>query len=1086
MELYQLLALMCTFGAYAGKCLFGPQCERPCPSGCQPYLPESRSPGTPPYHSSHSTTASQFPLTTAPQDILAMSTTTVKASPFVRFLKSIPTSPRTTTYPPITAYLARLANPTSVRPCHQDTGACLHGCVKGRYGRMCQHSCNSNCSEQNCLQTGECVSGCRRGWYGDTCSTPCSSNCIYQECYQNGICVHGCIDGFYGHSCDARCGKNCLHGCRQNLSTGTFVCQDGCVDGWRGRMCDHKCPVHCLSCHPDIERGSCSSCEQGWSGINCRTPIINHCKVPVEGEKCTSGCSDGFRGLTCKFKCPDFCLRCEQEGNECTLCHPGRYGSRCDKFCDCQQGLCQIETGECIHGSRHQEDEVCIQHEYMLDFNSTHCARHHREKRHIVECTVHCKSSSCSLCDLGWFGEKCTKFCPQNCFSGCNKTGACNNGCHPNYYGVKCELKCPSNCRESSPGQVSCDEQEGHCLAGCIKGWYGDSCNVTCPGNCKSNVCNQYNGKCTNGCKQGWKWSSHLKRCMQESFILLRHVKPKHQPLSCRNEMYGENCESNCSRACINSTCEFSLERNSPVCSSGCVDGYHGQYCENRCPAACLSCSDKSVCISCKPGLYGQTCSETCSSNCKGCWCFRNGTCAKGCIEGYHGQVCEVQCEANCQSCDQTSGRCLSCKPGWCGVNCDQFCSGCKRGICTVDGECPLGCNPGYAGTLCSDSLHENEQPCSALKNAPKRMKRHACQYGCMTSECAECLDGFFGEVCDKICPQNCDGTCNKTTGQCNHSCKKNWGPRCEDECPVNCLEGCHMVSGQCHGGCSKGWHGLRCNQTCPKECFSDICQQYSGKCFQGCTEGWQGDLCNMTCSEGCVNGSCFQNGTCKHGCHSNYTGPLVKCSITCMETGNNCAGNNCHISKSLRGYVCTQGCKDGFAGASCKEKCSGSCATCERYDVLRCKVCACCMYGSECQYNCSETCNNSSCPVCDNRGSCLHGCMEGTWGKQCKGRCSNNCIACDGGKEECTGCRKGLYGKKCSERCSGCQDEECHQNGKCINGCKHGLRGPKCNIASQVPEWTAREAVFAFVVVAMTIIYYGFLWYHAYPRWGN
>ncbi|XP_046566716.1 multiple epidermal growth factor-like domains protein 6 [Haliotis rubra] len=1048
-------------GACAGKCDYGPQCERPCPSGCQHHLPKP-----------HPTTASPFSTTKVPQDDPVFSTTSAP-SPLERFLKTKVSYPKTTTYPPIPPY------PTSVRPCHPDTGACLSGCVKGRYGSLCQHSCSSNCSEQDCLQSGECVSGCRRGSYGDTCNTPCSSSCIYQECHQNGTCALGCIDGFYGHSCDARCGKNCLHhGCRQNSSTGTFVCKDGCVAGWRGRMCQHRCPVHCLSCHPDIERGSCSSCEQGWSGINCKIPIINHCKAPIEGEKCTSGCSDGFCGLTCQLKCPDFCLRCEQEGNECTLCHPGRFGSRCDKFCkDCQQGLCRTDTGECIHGSRQQEDYVCHQHAYMLDFNSTHCARHHREKRHIVQCTDHCQSSSCSVCDLGWFGERCTKFCPQNCFDGCNKTGACN-GCHPNYYGDKCELKCPQNCRESSPGEVVCDEQRGHCLAGCKTGWYGDSCNVICPQNCKRNICNQYNGKCTNGCNLGWKWNSHLKRCLQESFTFLRNVKPKHQPLSCRNQMYGEGCEINCSTSCINSSCEISSERKSPVCSFGCVDGYHGQYCENRCPAGCQSCSDKSVCTSCKPGLYGQTCSDTCSSNCKGCWCFKNGSCAKGCIEGYHGQVCETKCEANCQNCDQTSGKCLSCKPGWCGGNCDVFCGGCKLGICAADGQCPLGCNPGYAGPMCNDSLYENEQPCAKFRNEHTRMKRHACQYGCMTSECATCLDGFYGDLCKKNCPTNCDSTCNKTSGQCDHSCRKNWGPFCEDECPVNCLEGCDMLSGQCYGGCSEGWYGLKCDQTCPKECFSDICYQDSGKCVQGCTKGWQGDLCNMPCSDGCLNGSCFQNGTCELGCYSNYTGLFGKCSVSCIE---NCAGNICHISKPLRSYVCTQGCKDGFAGASCSEKCSGSCKTCEQYDALKCKVCSCSMYGSECQNHCSETCNNSTCPVCDNKGSCRHGCVDGTWGKQCQERCSSNCIACDG-KEKCTRCKNGLYGKRCSEKCSRCQGGDCHQNGTCINGCVHGLKGPKCNIVTNVPEWTGREAVFTVIVVGGTIIYYVFLWRQAAP----
>ncbi|XP_048256181.1 multiple epidermal growth factor-like domains protein 6 [Haliotis rufescens] len=943
---------------------------------------------------------------------------------------------------------------------------------------MCQHACSLNCSELDCLQTGECVSGCVHRVCGEDCNLLCSSNCMYQDCHQNGTCAHGCIDGFYGDSCDSRCGKNCLNDrCRQNSSTGTFFCLDGCVEGWRGLMCQHRCPVHCLSCHPDIERGSCSSCEQGWSGINCKIPIVNQCKAPKEEERCTSGCHDGFHGLTCQLKCPDFCLRCEQDGDECTMCHPGRYGSRCDKFCkDCQQALCQIDTGECVHEAKQEESDVCHQHAYMHDFNSSHCAKHHRQKRHIVECRVHCQSSSCSLCDLGWFGGRCTEFCPHNCHNGCNKTGACD-GCRPNYYGDKCDLECPPNCRDSSPGEVVCDQQLGHCMAGCHTGWYGDLCNMTCPLNCERNICSQHDGKCTNGCKLGWKWNSHLNMCLPVSFTLLKNVQPKHQPSPCRDQTYGERCEITCSTFCINSSCKFSSERNSPVCSLGCVEGFFGPYCQNRCPAACRACSDKSVCSSCKSGFYGTSCLETCSSDCKGCWCYKNGTCAKGCIEGYHGQTCEIPCEANCQSCDQMSGRCLTCRSGWCGLNCDQFCGGCKLGICAEDGQGPLGCNPGYGGRKCNESLYENEQLCFKFKNAQNRKKRHACQYGCLTSECTKCLDGFYGDICSKRCPINCESTCTKTSGLCDHSCKRNWGPICEHKCPLNCQEGCDKSSGHCYGGCKSGWYGQNCSQKCPDNCFSNICNQDTGKCMQGCTNGWQGPLCNMPCSEGCVNQTCFQDGTCKHGCYSNYTGSFGKCSIPCMET---CVGNECTISKPLRAYICTHGCEDGFAGPSCNMKCSRNCVTCEQFNVSRCKDCSCVSYGSECQYRCSETCNNSSCPVCDKQGSCLHGCADGTWGQQCKNRCSSNCIACRSGKEECTRCQKGLYGKKCNKNCSGCQDGDCEQNGKCISGCVRGFKGPACDIVKYVSEWTAGKVVFAIIVLAAAVIYFSFLVYQA------
>ncbi|KAH9490853.1 hypothetical protein Btru_033552, partial [Bulinus truncatus] len=167
-------------------------------------------------------------------------------------------------------------------------------------------------------------------------------------------------------------------------------------------------------------------------------------------------------------------------------------------------------------------------------------------------------------------------------------------------------------------------------------------------------------------------------------------------------------------------------------CQSPCTD-----YCsieDGSCNYICIGYSDPPKCsIACPQNRFGLNCTESCRVNCHNQSCISTSGICYFCEPGYQGRLCDKSCNvstygANCsyncnntcldKKCDSKTGACLKCPPGkygnQCadcpagryGNNCEQNCSAnCKNGtICVnVNGSCPLGCEPGYEGTNCSD-----------------------------------------------------------------------------------------------------------------------------------------------------------------------------------------------------------------------------------------------------------------------------------------------------------------------------------------------------------------------------------------------
>jgi hypothetical protein len=147
---------------------------------------------------------------------------------------------------------------------------------------------------------------------------------------------------------------------------------------------------------------------------------------------------------------------------------------------------------------------------------------------------------------------------------------------------------------------------------------------------------------------------------------------------SCKEKLWGNNCNSNCSEFCSPSQIDGSVkcERFTAVCvENTCLPGYYGRECRNVCNNHCginsigyRTCDiDTGICDvdDCDKTWYGPQCSKACPINCVNQNCNRTGQCVEGCLEGYWGATCQSQCQieltCNDGTCDQSEGTCLEC-----------------------------------------------------------------------------------------------------------------------------------------------------------------------------------------------------------------------------------------------------------------------------------------------------------------------------------------------------------------------------------------------------------------------------------------
>eukprot|EP00105_Crassostrea_gigas_P029092 XP_011450924.1 PREDICTED: multiple epidermal growth factor-like domains protein 10 isoform X2 [Crassostrea gigas] len=425
-----------------------------------------------------------------------------------------------------------------------------------------------------------------------------------------------------------------------------------------------------------------------------------------------------------------------------------------------------------------------------------------------------------------------------------------------------------------------------------------------------------------------------------------------------------------------------------------------------------------------------------------------------GCDQSKYGVDCRSDCPQKCKHyhCDAFNGSCIhGCSDS---QAVSSYCIECKHGTFALNGVC-VNCQ-GH----CKDDAYCNTST-------------GGCDGGCDTHwqgrYCQDCVQGFYGDNCEKQCGEcKIGSTCNTTSGLCPNGCKDNWtppfctecesnryGPNCSNTCG-HCKDGkaCSTVTGACNNGCEYGWVGKQCDTECGDGTYvfddkcvkchglcknSAPCNKSTGNCDNGCNDHWTGNFCNV-----CSDGTYVSEGNC------------VKCQGVCKD----------HAPCNKSTGTCDNGCSDHWTGTFCEEcldgfyntQCSGVCGSCVNGDV-------CEKIGGHCVNGCME---NYQGPLCRD-------CVPGFFGKKCLQKCGKcksgeacNTLSglCPDGCEGhlmppfCKECGPYKYGVNCTLDCGHCKHSvPCSvDTGNCSTGCQNGWSGAHCTVSIHSVADTHRE----------------------------
>mmetsp|Transcript_13097 Transcript_13097/g.24104 ORF Transcript_13097/g.24104 Transcript_13097/m.24104 type:complete len:504 (+) Transcript_13097:118-1629(+) len=335
------------------------------------------------------------------------------------------------------------------------------------------------------------------------------------------------------------------------------------------------------------------------------------------------------------------------------------------------------------------------------------------------------------------------------------------------------------------------------------------------------------------------------------------------------------------------------------------------------------------------------------------------------------GYGCELDCPAQCKMGCDFAGNCLRlphCKH-------TKRVPGDKDIFVNSRGECQSCIHKGDDWRWGENCEHQCPVNCKVSDS------EGACTRG---GSCYSCKDGWFGDACDKPCPDACPRCVQKDhtvpamvkdtylpAGACLRLClNAKWGTQCEHDCPNHCLRqgGVSCSTGICDFGCdSHQFYGASCENKCSPGCKKKQCRQADGVCMKdGCNEGYWGPKCDQKCPDHSVGGcrqadglpkrcekgfypfsqkkngqtvatckhcspnckkkDCSAKGVCKGGCKEGAFDP--KCSSFCPPS---CAGPCDRRETGVADGVC-QACKPGFTGARCDMECHGTCKACKQY----------------------------------------------------------------------------------------------------------------------------------------------------------
>ncbi|KAH3798986.1 multiple epidermal growth factor-like domains protein 10 [Dreissena polymorpha] len=310
------------------------------------------------------------------------------------------------------------------------------------------------------------------------------------------------------------------------------------------------------------------ACEPGYWGDKCKPCSHKGCKC-TNTDNCP-GCIDGYYSdhLLCK-QCTEVCLKCTN-ATICKECKPGYSGNTCQIVCSSTNCICSSQ-GQC---------DRCVEGYHNTLNNCTDKCK--------PNCLTCLDEDTCIACKSGKYAKDCDLNCSRGCIGGvCTfMDGTC--ACAPNFIGDKCEY--------------------------CAPGYYGALCE-TCPLGCFDHICNKLDGTCeangsrTSGCKDGLWNARCTERCRDKCQFCNQ---TNGECLTClTTNVYGCNCDFECSKHCLNQSCSMNGE-----CNLGCATHFFGRKCDIPCPE---NCADRGL-------------SSRCSND--------NGTCMFGCRDGFIGATC--------------------------------------------------------------------------------------------------------------------------------------------------------------------------------------------------------------------------------------------------------------------------------------------------------------------------------------------------------------------------------------------------------------------------------------------------------------
>ena len=352
--------------------------------------------------------------------------------------------------------------------------------------------------------------------------------------------------------------------------------------------------------------------------------------------------------------------------------------------------------------------------------------------------------------------------------------------------------------------------------------------------------------------------------------------------------------------------------------------------------------------------------------------------------------------------------------------------------------------------------------------DCPDNCYDNKCDNG--TLKCESCIEGYYSDFCDKICPvKNCI-KCEQDDGKCidcdsnfkliDNTCCENFCKKCNDDgclecedldkygqkcsnCPSNCKSiqderKCEQESGKCYS-CNKGKWGDECDKTCNSGCDlnQNNCEQESGKCYS-CNKGKWGDECDKNCNSGCDlnQNNCEQNtGDCI--CKDNYYGKTCEneCDINCKDC--NKENGTCYECKN-----------NYYIDSSNKTKCIECPKNCDGGVCPNgiCKNCKNSFYGDVCDKNCSENCLGKKCDKETGECDCINHYSKESNCKNCENFYSleSQCINCIENYDPTNNCSKCKFNYDFDKGCKECRNnynitsqcQECIMNYNKSNDC--------------------------------------------------